>query len=216
MVKKTTSTSAPIDPMLAELAGEPAASIVKTDPEIATAAAEKKVDPLELAAPEAAKKTPLKGYAVTISGHYLAPALESPGRKIQKAYTEVFNVKTLEGAQGMIKKYLLDKRLAEKYPDFVSSYTYDIVDTKPLSNDTPESRNIQYMSEKILLAHIADANIPIDVDMYCPKTPAGLMALRRSVIDFTLNPKDFAQREAKRVEEIKIQRDLESLNDVNG
>jgi hypothetical protein len=201
------------DPMMGELLGDAPAKITSTDPDIKKAAEAKKKDPLELATKNEKKDTPpVKGYAVTLKGHYFAQAKESPGRKLKMPYTVTVNVKTLDGAQGAIKKYLLDKVLTAKFPDFVSTYTYDIVDAKPLSADTPESNNLQYMALKGLLNHVAANNIPIDPSTYSTHTSDGLIAFRRSVIDYTLNPLGFKEREARRVEDMAKTKELEELN----
>ena len=205
------------DDLLAELNGE--AATPQEAKELAAAELNAKTDPLvvapkpkpsaaQRAAAEAAKKGPVAAYAVTVEGLYLAPAKDSPGKKVKKSYTLTVNLPSLEGALYVIKNKLLDKRLKMKYPDYTTFLTHEIVDVKTVGANAAPSDNIAYMGEPELLAHIKYVKAPIN-----PKNYDGdIKGLRAAVVDFTVNPKGFAEREAVRVKDRAEDLELERLN----
>jgi len=196
--------------------------------ELAAAAKEAKVDPLDVAPPKrksaaaratekakadaAAKGTSIKGYAVTLEGDYLVASTEVPGKKMKKPYTITANLPSLEGALSVIKNKLLDKMLKMKYPGYITFTTHEIVDAKPLTADTPPAANIAYMTMGQLCSHIESRDIPI----YDIEATYGddVKALRAAVVDYTLNPKGFVEREAARQAERKEDAALEALNNI--
>lgn len=206
------------DDLLAELNGE--AATPQEAKELAAAAELAKKDPLKVVPlkkksaakrleEEAVKKEgPLKGYAVTVRGLYTEPALDTPGKKIKKDYEIVANVPVLEGALSTIKNKLLDKMLKMKYPRYVAFLTHEIVDVKPLGANTPPPDNVAYMNAEDLTAHIRMVRAPIDAKNY----EGDIVGLRAAVVDFTLNPKGFKEREAKRLADRKETAELEALN----
>lgn len=208
------------DPMLDELGAGPGkekVSLVSADPEIATEKKNRK-DPLEVAAEvrrssaakeKTAKEKELRGYAVTVTGEYLAPAKDSPGRKVKMPYTVTAKVKTLDGALSTIVKYLLTDLIKKDHPEMTSVYTHHMVKAEPLAKDMPESTNLQYMPLKRLLEFVRDYSVPVDPANY-PDDEG--VTLRASVIDWKQNPKDFEKREALRVEEMKKKAELAELN----
>jgi hypothetical protein len=204
--------------LLAELNGE--AATPEEAKELAAAEKAAKLDPLKIvpkAKKSAAKRLeeaavkqegPLKGYAVTVRGLYTAPAKDAPGKKVKKDYEIVANVPVLEGALSTIKNKLLDKMLRMKYPGYVTFLTHEITDVRPLGANTPPADNVAYMNAEDLKAHIRMVRAPITVDEY----EGDIVGLRAAVVDFTLNPKGFSVREAKRLADRKETRELEALN----
>ena len=213
------------DDLLAELNGE--AATPKEAEELEAAEALKKIDPLKVlpakkksAAQRMAEKAKkdegikpeaaIKGYAVTVRGIYTVPAADAPGKKLKKDYEIVANVATLEGALSTIKNKLLDKMLRMKYPGYVTFLTHEITDVRALSADTPPADNVAYMNFDDLKAHIRRERAPID-----PKNYEGdVVGLRAAVVDFTLNPKGFSEREEKRLADRKETAELEALNNL--
>ena len=215
--------------LLAELNGE--AATPEEAKELAAAAEEAKQDPLAVKAPKkktaaqrvkdkalaeaTAKGTAIRGYAVTLEGEYLVPAIESPGKKVKKPYRITVNVPELEGALSTIKNKLLDKVLKMKYPGYLTYVTHEIVEAKPLTADTPPAANVAYMTLEQLQAHvraIGARECPIDLAAYGDD----VKNLRAAVVDWTLNPKGFEAREERRLASIKEDRALEALNGVAG
>lgn len=213
------------DDLMAELNGE--AATPEEAEELAAAEKAAKIDPLKVVAPkkksaaerlaEKAKRdaglkpeTPLKGYAVTVRGLYTTPAVDAPGKKVKKDYEIVANVASLDGALSTIKNKLLDKMLKMKYPGYVTYLTHEITDVRPLSTETPPADNVAYMNAEDLVSHIRMVRAPID-----PKNYEGdVVGLRSAVVDFTLNPKGFKDREAKRLADRKETAELEALNNL--
>lgn len=197
------------DALLAELNGGAVVETVDPIP------AKEEVS-LEVAAPAAPKSTATtppglkKGYAVTVSGHYFAAAKESPGKKLKMPYTVTAVLPTLEAALSRIKHFLLDGLIKAKYKDFVSVYTHEIISASPLTNDTPESNNLQFMSEAKLKAFIEEAKAPIDPSAY-----PSVVELRKAVIDFKLNPVGFEAREGKRLATLTEGAALAKLNNIS-
>ena len=210
------------DDLLAELNGE--AATPQEAEELKRAEELKKIDPLkvlpkqkksaakrleEKAAAEV-KHVPLKGYAVTVRGLYTVPAADAPGKKVKKEYEIVANVATLEGALSTIKNKLLDKMLRMKYPGYVTYLTHEITDVRALSAETPPADNVAYMNFEDLTAHIRRERAPIDVKNY----EGDVVGLRSAVVDFTLNPKGFREREQRRLADRKETAELEALNNL--
>ncbi len=158
---------------------------------------------------EEMKARGVKGYKVTVAGDYYAPMPGGDGRKkVKKPYEISFNLASIEKALSLIVGRLLDKGLKKKYADYDTHRTCEIIKVETLSDDTPEPTNLKFMAEDRLLRYIEDHKVPVD-----PKNYSGdVAALRRSVIDFVQNPKDFAAREKRRLEDLKIDADLAKLN----
>ena len=219
------------DDLMAELNGsfnvEGEAATPEEAKELAAAKAAAKVDPLKVlpakkksAAQRLAEKAkaeaglkpdaPLKGYAVTVRGLYTVPAADVPGKKVKKDYEIVANVASLEGALSTIKNKLLDKMLRMKYPGYVTYLTHEITDVRPLSTETPPADNVAYMNFEDLVAHIRMTRAPIDAKNY----EGDVVGLRSAVVDFTLNPKGFREREQRRLADRKETAELEALNNL--
>lgn len=142
-----------------------------------------------------------KGYRVTVSGEYYAPSADHTG-KIAKRYKLDFNVPSLEmedpttkqtvGALGVIVGKLLIPALKRLDPSAIGYRTHEVVETKPLG-DAPPTNDVQYMGRPALEAQIAAVKAPIDVEKI-----TRVEDLRESLVDFLLNPKGFAEREAAR------------------
>ena len=199
--------------LMKELNGQEGATIKTLD----AAPQEKTPDPLEapvLAAPTAVKKLDAahstaaggRGYRILVRGEYFAHAKDGRG-KVRKNYEIPFNLPSLESALGIIVGRLLTPALQRQDPDFHAYRTHEIVDVAPLSPDTPKSRNLQYMDRGQLEQYIVDSLVPLD-----PKDYPDVTHLRESVIDFTLNPKDFKIREEKRQALRRENADLAAMN----
>jgi hypothetical protein len=204
--------------LLAELNGT--AATPQEGVELANAEKEAKHDPLAVPAPKkksAAKRaaeqgTAVKGYAITVEGDYAVASTEVPGKKMKKQYSITVNVPELEGALSTIKNKLLDKVLKMKYPGYLTYYTHEIVDTKPLTADTPPAANVAYMNLAQLQNHVRDQRLPIDVEKY----GSDVKNLRAAVVDCVLNPGGFVEREKKRLVSIAEDKALEALNNIPG
>ncbi len=147
-----------------------------------------------------------KGYCVTVAGEYFAQSKDS-NQKVRKPYRLDFNVPQLEGCLGDIVGLLLLPLLKKKHPDCINYRTHDIVETRPLSADTPESRNLQFMPRPALEKYILDAQAPINPSEY-----AETVDLRSAVMDHALNPVGFAEREKiKQADRAKLA-ELKALN----
>lgn len=154
----------------------------------------------------------IKGYKVTVRGDYYAPLPGGKGReKMKKPYEVSVNLASTDKALSIIIGRLLDKAMKRKYPDYESHRTCEIFKVEPLSEDTPESTNLQYMSDERLLRYIEDHKVPVDPKAY-GTNPEGIMALRRSVIDFVQNPSGFKAREERRMKDLQTDAELAELN----
>lgn len=163
-------------------------------------------DPLETV-PEFPLKTPAivkadavhstkaggKGYAVTVKGDYYAPSVDQPGKKVKKPYEVVVNVPSLDSAMSIIRRQLLTPAIMKLDPQCSGPRTYEIVSARPLSAQTPESTNLQFMPRHALESHIALIKAPIRPSEY-----ADVTVLRAAVIDFSVNPTGFEKREAEK------------------
>lgn len=214
------------DDLLSELNGE--ASTPEEAKELADAAEEVRRDPLALkpakkksaaqrlkekaVADATAKGNAIRGYAVTLEGYYQVASAETPGKKMKKPYTITVNVPELDGALSTIKNKLLDKVLKMKYPGYLTYLTHEIVEARPLTTDTPPAANIAYMTLEQLCGHVAalGRQCPIDVTNYGDD----VKNLRAAVVDWTLNPKGFEEREERRLKSIREDRALEALNEI--
>ena len=213
--------------LLAELNGT--AATPKEGEELAAAERETKADPLEVKShtrvqkksaaakakeaaisDAAAKGTTVRGYAITVEGDYAVASTEVPGKKMKKPYSITVNVPELEGALSVIKNKLLDKVLKMKYPGYLTFYTHEIVDTRPLTADTPPAANVAYMSIDQLRNHVKSERFPIRIEDYGDD----VKNLRAAVVDCVLNPQGFAEREAKRLASIKEDKELDALNNI--
>lgn len=130
-----------------------------------------------------------KGYCVTIAGEYFAQSVDS-NVKNRKPYRLEFNVPALEGCLGVIVGKLLLPALKKKFADCVNYRTHDIVDTRPLNADTPESRNLQFMPRAALEKYVLDNSVPLAAEEYLETVD-----LRAAVMDHALNPVGFEARE---------------------
>lgn len=223
-MKKTKSDTGVESSLLSELEGLETPSGTKTDAKVSDVHThEQSPDPLDaanheikLTAAEKAEKTRadmkargVKGYKVTVAGDYYAPLPGGDGRKkVKKPYEVSFNLASVEKALSIIVGRLLDKGLKLKYPDYDTHRTCEIINVETLSDDTPEPTNLKFMAEDRLLRYIEDHRVPVD-----PKNYVGdVAALRRSVIDYVQNPKDFKTREERRLADLKMDADLAKLN----
>jgi len=211
------------DDLLNELNGVlPAAATPEEGQELAAAEANAKKDPLVVSpppTPSAAVKfqkaaeskagdNRLRGYAVTVAGNYSAPSADTPGKKVKKQYTLTVNLPSLEGALSVIKNKMLDKMLKVKYRDYVTYLTHEIVNVLPLTPDTPESNNIAYMSFDALKSFVGARGVPLVLSDY----GLDVRSLRSAVTDWILNPKGFEDREKKRLDDRKLEKELEAMN----
>lgn len=231
MTEQTNAPEAPKSSLMAELEGLDTPSGAKPATKLTDEHThEQSPDPLDAANHELAltaeqkatkakadmKAKGIKGYSVTVRGDYYAPLPGGKGReKMKKPYEISFNLASMDKALSIIVGRLLDKGMKKKYPDYESHRTCEIVKSEPLTEDTPESTNLKYMSEERLLRYIADHKVPVNSKAYLGRAgdPAeGLMALRRSVIDFVQNPEGFAAREERRMKDMATDAELAALN----
>jgi hypothetical protein len=212
------------DDLLAELnGGVPGeAATPKEGEELVAATAATKRDPLVVAPPprlsavqkferasmDKAGDNRLRGYAVTVGGFYSAPSVDTPGRKVKRPYTLTVNLPSTEGALSVIKNKMLDKMLRVKYRDYVTYLTHEITDVRPLGPDTPESNNIAYMSFDALRSFVTSRGVPLVLNDYGNDA----RSLRAAVTDWILNPKEFVVREKKRLEDQKLEKELDAMN----
>lgn len=210
--------------LLAELNG--AAEVVAVDAkEIEEGKAEVKKNPLDVSkempgaektsAAKALEKTikasgkPLRGYAITVEGEYYEASKEIRGKNARAEYSVVVTLPSLEGALSVIKNKLLDKMLKMRYPGYVSFRTHKIAKVVPLTNDLPDSDDLQYMSEEKLKSFITFKKVPVN-----PVDYPVLSDLRDAVIDYVLNPKGFEAREAKRKADREETNELLAMNNM--
>lgn len=220
-------SEATVDPLLAELQGTQAAIHTEgQNPEMhpaAMAAAAAAEDPLAI---PVARPAPLaqkldkthatsaggKGYAVKIKGDFFAAAKDAPGKKILKPYEVVVNVTQLDGALSTIKNKILDVLLRKKYGEdgYLGFRTHEVVEARPLGG-APESNHLAYMTRERLVVHVEENRIPVE-----PREYANVEDLRAAVVDFTLNPVGFEEREKLRQADRKETAQLLALNpDLN-
>lgn len=203
-----------VDPLLAELAGDPHAKVENVD----VLPTPNSPDPLEVG--KKAEPTPVqkmdaqhstaaggKGYRVTVKGEYYCPAAEDPRRKLTKDYEIQFNLPHLNGALSTIKNKLLEKALRQKYKDYLGFRTYEITEARPLSPETPESSNLQFMPRPGLEAFVRDNRVPLN-----PVDYAETQDLRAAVTDFVLNPRGFEEREKRKQADRAEMAELAKLN----
>lgn len=164
---------------------------------------------VEAANAKHATKSGGEGFLVVVTGTYYALVDASGAKrgKIEKPYSEEFTLPSLDAALSTIKNKLLDNRLRKKYPDFVGVRTHRIKDARPKDPRAPGSNNLQYMDRPALEAYVKQAKVPVDVAAY-PETAD----LRDAVIDYTLTPKGFAEREAVRQKSRAEDLELKRLN----
>lgn len=213
------------DDLLAELnGGGGVAATPQEAKELAAAEEATKANPLIIAPipkPSAIKRAEakmsaaagdnrLRGYAVTVEGNFSTPSVDTPGKKVKKPYSIVVNLPSLEGALSIIKNKMLDKMLKMKYPGYVTYLTHVITNVRPLTPDTPESNNIAYMTFEALCNFVKSREVPLDLTDY----GNDVRSLRAAITDWVLNPKDFVIREKKRLDEAKLQKELDAMNPV--
>lgn len=206
------------DPLLAELQG--AADVKQIDPLAAADAPRDQQLDVKASAPKPPSRAATMdakfstaaggtGYRVKVRGEYFAKVAGADKEKVQKPYEIEFNVTKLEGCLSVIKNRLLDVGL-RKHPvygrDYVTFKTHQIVGAVPLGS-TPPSTNLQFMDRAQLEGHILERGIPLESKEY-----PDVVQLRDAVIDWTLSPKGFEEREAKRQADRREQRELEALN----
>ena len=192
--------------LLDELNGDPIVELKSPDAPATPPPAE---DPLELppliaptkrAAADAKHSTSAggKGYRVKVRGEYFAQSKDS-NATIRKNYEAEFNLPDLEKALSVIVGKLLAPALRKKYPDYKAYRTHEIINTTPIGGAAP-SNNIAYMNREALARYVKDNQVPLDAEDYVDVTH-----LRDAVIDFTLNPVGFEDREAaKQVERAEL------------
>lgn len=147
-----------------------------------------------------------KGWHVKVKGEYLAPAPDGR-RKIKKPYEAEFGLPNLDAALSVIRKNLLEPKLRRAFPDFAAVYTAKIVETRPISPETPLSNNLAYMNRAQLEAHVKSIRAPVDLAAYPDVTD-----LRDAVIDYTQTPSGFEAREKARQSERVAKAELRALN----
>ena len=205
----------PTDPLLKELAGD-IVGVQLIDPMVLAP----KEDPLEVKepvkGPEVGRlnathstKAGGKGFALTVRGEYFAPAADGQGKKTKKNYEVVVNLPSLDAAMSVLKNKILDRVIKKQHPDAIHHRTLEIVQAVPLSPATTESSNLQYMNMDRLVRYVQDHGVPIDVKDY-----EDVVILRNTVIDFTLNPGGFEDREKLRQDDRKMTAEIEALNDA--
>lgn len=151
-----------------------------------------------------------KGYDLVVEGTYLGLAKTPGAKKEKKNFLINVVLPSLDGALSVVKNKLLDKMIPMKYPDYVTYRTYEITSAKPRTEDTAPTNNVTLMDEKDLAVLVKARRIPIN-----PKDFAGdLKGFRASVVDFLLNPKDFAKRHAEKMKERAEDLRLEKLNGI--
>ena len=152
-----------------------------------------------------------KGFSVEVEGDYCGRAPDAPGKTRLRPFSGlVFNLPNLDAALSTITKKLLKRKL-EGHPvyglDFVTTHKCRIVGTRPLSPETPASRHLDFMPREGLEAHISLVQAPIIASDY-----ADIKDLRAAVVDYTLNPKGFEEREAKKQKAREEERELLAMN----
>lgn len=154
------------------------------------------------------------GYALTIAG--LAYTQDVNKNKINVPYRVVIKVAKLEGAISLLRKIpanggdsYLDAVVRKAIgPSFRGVRTYNPEGAEPLNDKTPAPKNLQFMSIDQLKAVVKERGIAIKLEDY----GNDVVALRESVMDSFLNPKDFPIREAKRSADRAERSELERLN----
>lgn len=206
------------DPLLAELQGL-AVGVKKIDPDVPAAPPRDLQLDTKAAAPVRTHTETMDskfstaaggaGYRVRLRGKYFAKVPGSDKEKTLVPYALDVNVTKLEGCLSVIKNRLLDPML-RKHPvygrDYVAFQTHEIVEVTPLGG-TPPSTNLQFMSREQLVAHIKERRAPIRPEDY-----SDVVALRDAVIDWTLSPHGFEEREARRQADRLEQQELARLN----
>lgn len=148
-----------------------------------------------------------KGFRVTVRGQFIGRAKDSD-TKVRKSYQHDFNLPSLDAALSVIVGKLLDPALRKKYGDeYIRFHTHEIVEAVPLSPLTHESNNLQYMSREKLNAYVEEHNIPVDIEAY-----PDIVHLRAAVVDYTLNPKGFEEREEERQKARREAAELAAMN----
>lgn len=111
-------------------------------------------------------------YEVTFSGSYFAaPSTSSQGAQQEKSYTMTVKIKhgdianNNQSAKSIFKNTLAPELMPIRYPDFVSLYTYHIVNSKC---DNPEllAANLPLLTKEGLVELIDDLELPINTHLY--------------------------------------------------
>ena len=153
-----------------------------------------------------------KGYDIVVEGTYITASAAIGVKKEKKPFTVNVVLPSLDSALSVIKNKLLDKVIPMKYKDYGTYRTYEITKATPRTGDTAPTNNVAFMDEKDLVTLVKGRRIPVN-----PKDYAGdLKGFRAAVVDFLLNPKDFAKRQAARVKERAADLELERLNGLAG
>jgi hypothetical protein len=208
------------DPLLADLQGDPTLRGEQPDgplPGDTTGIPEDPLDVRPKAAVSPVKAMDAKhslaaggkGYRVVVAGDYYSKS-KDPGRKADLARYELeFNLPSLDRALSLIVGKLLMPALVKKHPDAIRYRTHEIRSARPLSPETPESTNLQFMPFPGLQKFAREEHVPIDL-----KDPVyqDEKTLRVTLVDYVLNPKDFEKREALRREERKELAELAAMN----
>lgn len=156
-----------------------------------------------------------EGFALTIAGQ--AYTKDERGNKAEVPYKVTINVTKLEGAMSLLRKIpknggdsFLDAVVRKVIgPTFRGVRTYNPVGAVPRNpSKTAAPTNLQFMTIEQLRVVVKERKAPIKLADY----GEDVVALREAVMDFFLNPKGFAEREAKRSADIVERRELEAAN----
>lgn len=149
---------------------------------------------------------PREGFKVTVQGQYYARAQGEIKGKVLKNYKIQVILPCAERALSIIKHKVLGRKLPKLYPDYVAYRTHTILEILDLSGRT-KTNKLNMMSKKDIASYVAKAELPVQVDTY-----ESILELRQAVVDCETDEKGFLKRDAKRLEDRRLDQTLLSLN----
>lgn len=148
----------------------------------------------------------VSGFKVTVQGQYYARAQGEIKGKILKDYRIQVILPNSERALSIIKHKLLGRMLPKAYSDYISYRTHTIVEMIDLSGRTKTSK-LNMMSKEDIANYVAKAALPVQTGTY-----GDILELRQAVVDAETDPQGFLKRDAKRLEDRKLDQTLMLLN----
>lgn len=155
---------------------------------------------------EVVKQLPKEGFLVTVRGQYYARAKGDIKGKVLKNYRIQVILPSADRALSIIKHKILNRKLPKVYDDYVAYRTHIIEELVDLSGRTTTGK-LNMMSKQQISDYVSKAHLPVHVETY-----EDIQELRQAIIDAEQDPAGFLKRDAKRLEDRRLDQTLLALN----
>ena len=145
------------------------------------------------------------GYKITVAGQYFVR--EGERRLSLKSYKFDINMPSMDSVLSVIKNRVLDVVLKQKYEDYVSYRTHEILDVQPFGDIAPQKAVLWQMNRPTILSYISENELPVEPEIY-----ETLMDLREAVQMAEADPDNFKKVQDDKRENHKILSGLRELN----